>query len=59
MMHFVRTLSIMRAQGVRLIAIERFEIMKELCTGTSKAFLKMAGRKMHTLHPTPWIRPWP
>ena len=57
MMHFVRTLSIMRAQGVRLIAIERFEIMKELCT--SKAFLKMAGRKMHTLHPTPWIRPWP
>ena len=26
---------------------------------TSKTFLKMVGGRMHTPHPTPWIRPWP
>ena len=25
----------------------------------SKTFLKMVGRRMHTPHLTPWIRPWP
>ena len=41
MMHFVRTFLIMRAQGVKLIAIEEVKIMEKLYT--SKTFLKMAG----------------
>ena len=39
--------------------LKSFEIMEKLYTGTSKNFSKMAGKKMHTLHPTLWIRPWP
>ena len=52
MMYFVRTFSIrfMRAEGSLLS--KRLEIMKKLYT--SKTFLKMAGGRMHTPHPTPW-----
>ena len=53
MMHFVRTFSIMRAQG--LLLSKRFEVMEKL--HASKVFLKMAGKRMHTPHPTPCIRP--
>ena len=51
MIHFVRTFSIMRASGVRLIAIKKAQIMEKLYT--SKTFSKMAGGRMHTPHPTP------
>ena len=49
MMHFVRTFSVMRAQG--LLLSKKFKIMEKLYT--SKTFLKMAGGRMHTPHPTP------
>ena len=52
MMHFVRTFSIMRAYGVKI----ELETIEKLYTSTT--FSKMAGGKMHTPHPTPWIHPW-
>ena len=51
MMHFVRTFSIMRVLGVRLIAIEEVQNYGKLYT--SKTFLKMAGGKIDTPLPTP------
>ena len=51
MMHFVRTISIMRALGdrrLRHIVIKRFEIMEKFYS--SKALLKIAGRGMHPPH---------
>ena len=52
MIHFVRTFSIMRVQGVKaLLQSKGLEIMEKLYT--SKALLKMAGGRMHTFHPTP------
>ena len=56
MMHFVCTFSIISA-GVRLIAIEEGRSYGKVYT--SKTVLEMAGGRMHTPHPTPWIRPWP
>ena len=56
--YFVRTFSIMRFEDVRLIAIsKRFKIMEKLYT--SKAFLKMAGRRIILLILPPCIHPWP
>ena len=53
MMHFVRTLllglCVLKAYGLSLS--KRFEVKEKLCT--SKTFVKMTGRKMHTPHPTP------
>ena len=51
MMHFVRAFSIMPAEDVRLIAFEEVRSYGKLYT--SKAFLKMAGGRMHTPHATP------
>ena len=52
MTHFVRTFSIVRAEGVKDLSLaNRFEIMEKLLT--SKAFLKVAGGNLHTSHPTP------
>ena len=56
MMHFVRRFSIMRA-GVRLIAIEGVRNYGKIVY--IKNIFKMAGGRMYTPHPTPWIRPWP
>ena len=57
MMHFVRTFSMTRALGVRLIVIEKGpEIMEKL--HSSKTCLKMAGGGVHPPY-TPWIRPCP
>ena len=51
MMHFVRIFSIMRNQGVRVIATEEFRSYRKNCIGlTSKTLLKMAGRRMHAPH---------
>ena len=47
MMHFVRTFLIMRAQGVRHIAMKEVGNCGKNVYNTSKAFLKMAGGKMH------------
>ena len=52
MMHVVRTFSIMRAYCVRLIAIEEVRNYGKFVAYTSKSFLKMVGRRMHTPHPT-------
>ena len=46
-MHFVRTFLIMRAYGVRLIAIEEAQNYEKIVY-TSKTFLKMAGGRRHT-----------
>ena len=51
MMHFVCTFSIMRACGVRLIAIKEVRIMGKLYT--SKTLSKIAGGRMHTPYPIP------
>ena len=51
MMHFVRTFSIMRALGVGLIAMEEVRNYGKIVY--IKNFLKMAGERMHTPHPTP------
>ena len=45
MIDFVRTFSITRAEGVRLIAMEEIRNYR-------KTFLKMAGGWMHTPHST-------
>ena len=62
MMHFVRTFSIMRAYGVGLYkayCYRRGSKLSKNCIGLkSKSFSKMAGGRMHTPHPTPWIRVW-
>ena len=50
MMHFVRAFSIMRAYGVRLIAIEEAQNYGEIVAYTPKTFLKMAGGRRHTPH---------
>ena len=42
-----------------VIAIEEFVNYEKIVGYTSKTFLKMAGGKNHTLHPTPRIRSWP
>ena len=58
-MHFVRSFSIMSAQGVRLIAIEEVRNYGKLYI--SKTVLKIAGGWMYTHHPTPLdrpLRPW-
>ena len=55
MMHFVLTFSIIRAQDVRLVAIEEVRNYGNIIY--IKTFLKMGGGKMHTPHSTPWIRP--
>ena len=55
MIHFVYTLLIMRAQGVRLIAIEGIRNSKKIYA--SKTFLKMAGGRMHVPYPTPLDSP--
>ena len=57
MMHFVRTFSVMRAQGVRLIAIE--EVQNYGKTVYIKNSLEMAGEGCIPLILPPWIRPWP
>ena len=49
MMHFVRTFSIMRAQGLRLLLLKRFEIMEKLYSST--AWLKMIGGGDASPHP--------
>ena len=60
MMHFVRAFSIMRAYGViRLTVIEDVQNYKKNLLLTSKTFLKMAGKRMHTPRPISWIRTWP
>ena len=59
MMHFVRTFSITRAYGMRLIAIEEARNCGKIVAYTSKIFSKMAGGRRHTPHSTLWIRPWP
>ena len=43
----------MRAKGLRVIAIEEFVNYGKIAKPTSKTLLKMAGGRMHTLHPTP------
>ena len=45
MMHFVRTFSIMRAEGVRLIAIEKVRNYEKVIF--TKTCLKMAGGGMY------------
>ena len=50
MIHFVRTVLIMRAFDVRLTVIEEYEIIEKLYV--SKTFLKMIGGRMRTFHPT-------
>ena len=59
MMHFVRTFSIMRSLGLifRPIAIKEIRNYGKIVYCTSKAFLKMAGGRMHTPHPTPLYPP--
>ena len=47
-MHFVRTFSIMRASGVKLIAIE--EVRNHGKLYAIKIFLKMAVGRMHSAH---------
>ena len=49
MMHLLRTFSIMHAYSVKLS--KKLEIMEKLYA--SKTFLKTAGGRMHTPHPTP------
>ena len=51
MMPFVRTFSIMRAQGVRFIAIEEVQIYEKIVY--IKNIFENGWWKMHTLHPTP------
>ena len=58
MIHFVRTFSticVLKTEDLSLS--KRFQIINKLYT--SKTFLKMAGGRMDTPHPTSWIRPWP
>ena len=50
-MHFVRTFSITRAQGVRLIAIEEVQNYGKIVYILNT--FKMAGGRMHTPYPTP------
>ena len=58
MMHFVRTFSIMRAQGVRLIAIEEVRNYRKIAC--IENILKNGWwEDAYISHPTPWIRPWP
>ena len=52
-MHFVRTFSIARAYGTRLIVIGKVQNGKKLYL--SKTCLKMAGGEMHPS----WMRPCP
>ena len=49
-MHFVRIFSIKRAFSIRLIAVEEVQNHRKIVGYTSKTFLKMAGRRMHTPH---------
>ena len=51
MMHFVLTFSIMRAYGVRLIAIEEVRNYRKVVY--IKNFPKMAFGRIHTPHATP------
>ena len=58
-MHFVHTVSIMRAWRLRHIVMKRFEFMEKFYS--SKTLVKMAGGAgMHTQRTPhlPWIRPW-
>ena len=48
-MHFLRAVSIMRTYGLSLS--QRLETAEKLYT--SNTFLKMAGGRMHTPHPSP------
>ena len=57
MMHFVRTFSVMCAQGVRLIAIEEVRNYGKIVLPTLKTFSKMAGGECIPLILPPWIRP--
>ena len=57
MMHFVCTFSIMRAQGVRFIPIEEVRNYGKIVY--IKNFFENGWWRMHTPHPTSWIRPWP
>ena len=57
MMHFVRTFSIMRAKGARLIAIEEVRNYEKIVC--IKINFENGWWRMHTPHPTPWIRAWP
>ena len=61
MMHFVRTVSIMRAKGQRQVVMKRFKVMEKV--NSSKRLLKMAGggegqHTQHTPYPTLRILPW-
>ena len=53
MMHFVRTFSIMRANGVRLIAIKEVSNYGKIVgyRPTSKTFLRTASGRMHSCIP--------
>ena len=57
MMHFVRTFSVMRAQGVRPIAIK--EVRNYGKIEYIKNIFENGWWRMHTPHPTPWINPRP
>ena len=58
MMHFVRTFSIMRAYGKRLITIEEARNYGKIAY-IKNIFQNGWWEDMHTPHPTLWIRPWP
>ena len=55
MMPFVRTFSIMRAQGVRSIAVEEVQIYEKIVY--IKNIFENSWWKMHTPHPTPLDTP--
>ena len=55
MMHFVRTFSIMRAQGVMLIAIEEVRNYEKIIR--IKNMFENGWWRMHTPHPTPLDSP--
>ena len=59
MMHFVCTFLIVRAQGIRLIAMEEVQSYGKILHISYKTLLKMAGWRMYTPspHPCPCIRP--